>query len=202
MVRAQVGKPIEDKELQDTEIMLCLKNSRKYIASKLWSCFQDRFKKSSTHNITTSTTDAFYEIDLPSDFIADLAVVNGGYLARRIDYGNITAVDSNSYLASSTIQPIYYIAVKEGIRPATEGLQTTLYYVATPTEFSDNTTDESVLAIGIPEEYQMLVIWRACVPLQVRFNLKQDYNTLVENEIAGLLAKKVKDIKGREAIPQ
>lgn len=202
-VRGQLGQFVEDKLLQDKEIELHIKNARIYIVKRLWRICQDKFYDTENYAITLSLTDEFYEDDLPSDYLEDVNVVNNGYTARRVNYSDTTAVDDNTYMASSVSSPIYYIrGSKLGLRPSTNGTTATLYFLATPTAFSDDTTDESGLAIGIPAEYQELVAYKACGPLRNRFKIDTDFDTLVEAKIDTLLKKKVSDVMPGQGVPK
>lgn len=190
-IRSLLNRPKEDEDLQDKELKLKIKQARKWVAMVVGR-FNERFQISHTYTMgATQHGGVFNDEDLPSDFLDILYVTNDSYASHRIDYGEATAVINNSYYTPSTTQPFHYIYKnKIGFTPSTLGTNGVLFYIASPTEFDDGSTDETSLdAPYIPYEYQQLVIYKVCIELA---KLKPDggFDGLLKNELSSLIPQK------------
>lgn len=195
-IRSRVGKSKEDITLRNTELYLRVKQSRIFIIEQLWMFCKERLKHSHTYSLAGPVSKAIEYQDLPSDFIQDTAMTINAVKANKIDFSDYIAITKNYYFTPSTTNPIYCIRKDQvGMSPVTVGISCVLYYIAKPTAFSDDTTDESGLELNIPAEFQGLVVQRVCEDLSSRADINYKPATTVQSEIDRLMGKKRGDTK-------
>lgn len=193
-IRSFCGKLKNEISLRDTELELRIEQSRIYIIRNLWMFTKERLTKSNSYPLGGGT-EVEYE-DLPSDFIEDLRVIVNEYKAFKINYEDFASIDDNYYYAPSATNPVYFIKGNTvGMYPTTNGTTAELLYIAKPTAFSDDTTDESELALYIPAEFQELVVQKVCEELSARPDISCIFSLSVDAKIENMLGKKQKDQK-------
>lgn len=195
--RSLCGKLKNDITLRDVELELRIKQDRIYIIRNLWMFAKERLTKSNSYSLSGGGN-VEYE-DLPSDFIKDLKVIVNGYKGFKINYEDFASIDDNYYFAPSATNPVYFIKGNTvGMYPTTNGTTAELLYIAKPTAFSDDTTDESGLALYIPAEFQELVVQKVCEELSARADINCTFSLSVDAQIENMLGKKQKDQKDVE----
>lgn len=194
-IRSRIGKLKEEYTLRDTELNLRIKQARIFIAERLWMFCKERLKHSNTYSLAGPVSKAIEYQDLPSDFIKDTAMTIGAEPATKIDFSDYIAITKNYYFTPSTTNPIYCIRKDQvGMSPVTVGTSCILYYIAKPTAFSDDTSDENTLELNIPAEFQGLVVQKVCEELSSRSDIDYKPVTTVQGEIDRLMGKKREDI--------
>ena len=191
-IRSLCGKLKNDVTLRDVELELRIKQSRIYVIRNLWMFARERLTKSNSYSLSGGG-DVEYE-DLPSDFIEDLRVIVNDYKAFKINFEDFASIDDNYYYAPSATNPVYFMKGNTiGMYPTTDGTTAELLYIAKPTAFSDDTTDESELALYIPAEFQELVVQKVCEELSARPDINCTFDISVDGKIENMLGKKQKD---------
>ena len=194
-IRSLLNKPTPDLTLTDRELEVRIAQRRVWLAKQLWNFCKDRLKTYTTYVLGVGSDPAYK--DLPSDFITDLSATIDGHPAFRIDISDYAALDENYFYTPTATNPVYFVKGNQiAFSPPSLGSIATLFYVAKPTEFSDDTTDESSLDLGIPEEYQDLVVQKVCEDLSSRAGVEyKPSGGTVEEKILTLLGKKKEDVK-------
>lgn len=198
-VRSRLGKPQEDITLQDREIKLELKHARIWLVERMWQYAKERFKATKIYSLGGSVS-AEYE-DLPDEYIQDLSVTVNGEHAYKVQLEEYDAISDNYYYTPSSTQPVYFIkGTQIAFKPTASGESATLYYITQPTEFSDETTDETDLTIYIPEELQNLIVLRVSEQLTSRKDLDYQPAVTVERELQAMLREKQSEKMATEAV--
>lgn len=191
LVRAIVGIPNDEIRLTDVELNFLINLARKYVVARLYDFCQERLYSYHTFTLTDAG-DPEWE-DLPSDYCHYLYVTVNDYHAVKVNYKDYPAVADNTYMDATATRPIFMIRGSEiGFEPS-GSFNSFMAYIAYPTEFSDDTTDDT-----IPIEYQELVAYKSCEALQGRLELKANYGEIVDAKIDRILKKKMQDISEKQ----
>lgn len=194
-ILSRLGMLTENKALPEAELNMLIKHARIWIA-ETFGIFDERYQDVKVFALGGAAI-AEYET-LPSDFLKALTVSVNNYPARRISFAEYEAIDENSYFTPSPTDPIWFTYKNlVGVSPTSASTNASMYYIRTPTAFSDDTTDETGLtAPYIWQEYQPLVILKACEGVAKKFKPDWDIKGEIAAEMQKIAQEKGYDIKG------